>query len=359
MARYPRTIEKNIMMIGPYQYRVQIRKKGYSIATQTFEAFDDALAYRDKILMDIRRGEYKSSVEAKHTTLGDVLQRYASEVVPKVTTEEKYARQLKSRLLKIKSYAIGDVALSELDVIHLQSFRDIRRSEGRKRKTLKEDLSEIKRVIEYARHEWHIYMPKGNPVDVKLLLLHIANDAKKRRPIKSEGLEAVLLKACSEYGDKHTLHDVVELGLKTGMRRGQLVHLLWENIYLDESIAYVVNKDRKTDNESLVGIPLSSAAVSVLKRVGVKPSGKVFCYTSPDTVTKAIARIRAKDEYKDIPDFEFITPHVLRHTVVHKLKKAGVSKEVAKLVTGHKTDQMYGHYGKLDASDIAGSVPDF
>ena len=143
------------------------------------------------------------------------------------------------------------------------------------------------------------------------------------------------------------------------MRGLPLVHLLRENIYLDESNAYDVNKDRQTDNESLEGIPLSSAAVSVVKRIGIKSSGKVFCYTSPDTVTKAIARIRSKDEYKHIPDFEFVTPQVLRHTVVYKLKRAGVSKEVAKLVTGHKTDQMYGHYGKLDASDVAGSIPDF
>jgi len=355
--KYPKTIDKNIMLVGPYQYRVQIRKKCYNIATETFETFDEALEYRDKILLDIRRGEHKSNTEAKHTTLGDLLLRYANEVAPRVSTEEKYARQLKSKLMKIKSYPIGDVLLSKLDVIHLQSFRDARRNEGRKRKTIKEDLSEINRVIKYAQHEWHIYMPHGNPVDVNLLLKHIANDAKRRKPIKSDDLEQKLLEACAEYGDKHSLHDIVEFGLKTGMRRGQLVKLLWENIYLDDHIAYIVNKDRKSDNEQLVGVPLTDAAISVLKRIGEKKEGRVFSYAHPDSVTKALARVRSK--HADIPDFEFITPHVLRHTVVYKLKKAHVSKEVAKLITGHKTDQMHALYGKLDAGDVAGTIDDF
>lgn len=79
---YPKSVDGNIIMVEPYQYGVQIRKIGYKIATETFETLDDAIKHRDNILSNIRRGEHKSTAEAKHITLGELLERYSNEVAP-------------------------------------------------------------------------------------------------------------------------------------------------------------------------------------------------------------------------------------------------------------------------------------
>lgn len=364
MAKCPYTVEKNIIMVGPFQYRVQIRKRGFKVPSETFETLDGAINNRDSILNSIREGTYKDASEAKHRTLGYFLGRYIDEVATKITTTDKYCRQLQSRLRCIKNREIGSVPMFELAGIHLRFYREQRKVEvspktGKtiSRKTLKEEFSEISRVIEYACLEWDLHLPSGNPVNVNVLMKHIANDAKQRQPIRSDDIEGKLLSACKEYGDKHTLYNLVDLGLRTGLRRTQLVELLWENIYIDEHIAHVKNKNEKRDGQPLVAVKLSAAAVTILNRIGFKTSGKVFFYTSPDTVTKAFGRIRKKDEFKDIPEFEFITPHTLRHTAVHRLKKAGTDRQQAKLVTGHQSDQMYAHYGKMTAHDID-SAPD-
>ncbi len=341
--------ERNLDYVGAFQYKATIRRRGFSTASKTFDDVDAACDWRNRKLHEMNSGQYVDERAAKTTTLASILKRYAKEVAPLITSREKYARQLSSKLHKIADRPIGDVLLAELAPAHLQAFRDERKQEVR-RKTLKEDLSEISRVIEYARFEWHLSMPQGNPVNVKLLLKHIPNDRVERKPIRSDSLIEKLLIACGKYGDGHSLKDLVELGLETGMRRTQLVELLWENIFLDEKIAYVINKDRRSDGQALVGIPLLPKAVDVLRRIGEKNSGKVFIYNDPSSVTKAMSRVRLRN--KDIPDFELITPHVLRHTMIHKMKKQGVPSEIAKVVTGHKTDQMHNHYGKLTAEDV-------
>jgi len=355
--KYPCTVDNCISLRGPYQYRVQIRRRGFKIDTMTFETIDEARLYRDKILSDINTGGYKSTNKAKHTSLRDLLIWYTSEIVPSLCVSNEYVKQLQSRILHINNYDVADIMLLDLQSKHLQYYRDARLKEGRKRKTIKEDLAEICRAINWGIDEYDINLPYGNPVDVKRLLKRLKNDAFVREPIRTEGLETILLKACSEYGDGHTLHDIVNLGLRTGMRRGQLVKLLWENIFLDDHIAKVINKNRKRDNIQLIDVVLSDAAVEVLKNIGEKKTGKVFCYTSPATVTKALERIRNKAEYKAIPDFELITPHILRHTAAFRLKQSGVSKDVAKLVTGHSSDSIFENYGKLQASDVAGKIP--
>jgi len=356
--KYPQTVDRMISLRGPYQYKIQIRKRGVETITATFETIEEARLFRDQKLLDIQIGTNRPTQKAQHMTLGELLELYAKEVVPSLCTNETSCRQLQSRIRYIKNYKVADVVMMKLNKGHLQLYRDVRlKIDTCRRKTVKEDLSEIRRVIDYAMDEEGINLPHGNPVNVRKLLKRVQNDAVERKAIRSADLEATLLKACSKYGDKHTLHDLVNLGLRTGMRRGQLVHLLWENIFLDESIALVINKNRKRDNKELIEVVLTKAAVEILSDIGEKRKGKVFCYTHPCTVTTALARIRAKPEYRKIPDFELITPHVLRHTAAFRLKGSGISNEMAMLVTGHKSYKVFDDYGKMKARDVVGKIP--
>jgi len=242
---------------------------------------------------------------------------------------------------------------------HFNAFRDQRRAETRlvkgkekhiSRKTIKDEESLMRRVLEYAEDEWAINLPKGNPVDVRRIMKHIPNDAVKKEAISSTDIEEQLLKACAEYGDGHSLKDLVELGLATGCRRGELVTLKWENIYLDERIMQVRNKDRRNDGNPYRHVPLNKRSMEVLNRIGVMSSGDVFIYTNADSVTKALSRVREKN--KNIPDFEFITPHTLRHTAVTRAQQKGLNPAQVQAMSGHKTTQMLDNYTHLRAEDV-------
>ncbi len=346
---------RGIRRIGFMQYRLQYRPKGFRPFDRVFRDIDQAIEMHSKLKAMYQSGLLEPT-EHFTATLKGLLQRYSDEVVPKISS---YPSREKSRLRKLCSYDIAKVLAHKLARQHFNAWRDIRRSETslRKgvekpisRKTIKDELSLIKRVLEYAEDEWAIELPKGNPIDVRRIMRRIENDKVEKKAIASPDIEAKLLEACAKYGDGHSLRDLVELGLATGCRRGELAGLCWENIFIDERIMRVRNKDRKHDGKQLRGVPLGPRALAVLKRIGIQDNGSVFIYTNPDSITKAMSRVRKK--HPDVPDFEFITPHSLRHTAITRQQKKGLSPAQVQAMSGHKTTQMLDNYTHLQAEDV-------
>ena len=68
---------------GPYQWQAQVRKKGHSSQTKTFETRAAAEQWAREIEYEMDRGIFVSRVEAESTTLGELLERYyLQEVTP-------------------------------------------------------------------------------------------------------------------------------------------------------------------------------------------------------------------------------------------------------------------------------------
>lgn len=352
-----RMIEKHrgIQYIGFMQYRLQYRPKGFKPFDKVFRDIDQAIEIQAKLKSMYQSGTLEPHT-FKRTSFGDLLKRYAEEVIPRVSS---YPNREKSRLQRLCSYEVAKVKVHKLSRQHFNAWRDVRRAEvpeHRKtaksisRKTIKEELSLMKRVLEHAEDEWEVELPKGNPIDVRRIMRLVENDKVARQAISNPDIESKLLDACSEYGDGHSLRDLVDLGLATGCRRGELTGLNWENVFVDERIMVVRNKDRKRDGKQFRRVPLGPRALSVLERIGIQDHGPVFIYTNPDSVTKAMARVR--ERHPDVPDFEFITPHVLRHTSITKAQKKGLMPAQVQAMSGHKTTQMLDNYTHLEAEDV-------
>jgi len=337
------------------QYRLEYRPKGYPRFDKVFRDIDQAMEIHAK-LKSMYKGGILEAAQHEDPSLADLLKRYSEEVIDKISS---YPSREKSRLNKLAEYDVAKMKIGKLTRQHFNAWRDIRRAEVRivkgqpkpiSRKTIKDELSLMRRVLEYAEDEWAVFLPKGNPIDVRRIMRRIENDKVKRQAIPSPDIETKLLEACTAYGDGHSLRDLVELGLVTGCRRGELVELDWKNVFIDERIMKVRNKDRKHDGKSLRDVPLGKRALAVLDRIGVAENGPVFIYTNPDSVTKALARVREK--HPDIPDFEFITPHALRHTSVTRLQKKGLTPAQVMAAHGHKTTQMLDNYSHVQAKDV-------
>jgi hypothetical protein len=70
---------------GLYQWEVRIRKKGQATTCKTFEIRADAERWAREIETEMDRGIYVSRGEAENTTLGEALDRYIQEHIPKLS----------------------------------------------------------------------------------------------------------------------------------------------------------------------------------------------------------------------------------------------------------------------------------
>ena len=93
---------------GPYQWRVQIRKKGFPPQTRTFGVRSEADAWARQIEGEMDRGLFVSRKEAENTTLSEALDRYEREVSSKKRSSNQdriYVRYWKKTGLAARNLA--------------------------------------------------------------------------------------------------------------------------------------------------------------------------------------------------------------------------------------------------------------
>lgn len=135
------------------------------------------------------------------------------------------------------------------------------------------------------------------------------------------------------------LKDMAEFALLTGLRQKNVTHLEWSQVDLKRKTAWI-HADQAKAGEP-IGVPLSPAAVAVLKR---QPRGQwVFPYEGhpmkqvKGAWKKALARAKLKG----------VTWHTLRHTWASWHTMAGTPIPVLKELGAWKTLSMVSRYSHL------------
>jgi integrase len=150
-----------------------------------------------------------------------------------------------------------------------------------------------------------------------------------------------LLAACSEH-----LVPMVTLAYQTGMRKGEILGLRWDQLNLTEKVIRLDAKDTKTNTAREV--PLNDELAEMLRRLPrVLGCLKVFT-TRGKPIGEMKTAFNAACRRAGIQDFRF---HDLRHCAVTNLRKAGVAQNVIMSISGHKTDSMLRRYDKVDRED--------
>lgn len=141
----------------------------------------------------------------------------------------------------------------------------------------------------------------------------------------------------------------IALLLETGMRRGEMLGLMWSDINLSEG-TYSVNRSladvrgkgvviRPPKKDSYRTNPLSEAASAIL--MGVPREGlylfpnKLGNLQSPNAWSKRMASFMRR-ACKLRPDIPMVTAHELRHTYGTKLRRDGVDIYTIAKVLGHR-----------------------
>ncbi len=327
---------------GPYQWHVQVRRKGYPIQTRTFRYKAEAEKWARDVESEMDRGIYIDRSAAEQTTFYDVLIRYRDEVVP----EHRGAEVEKIRIdALVKDRDLVSVKMAALTSRLIAEWRDRRLKSGVKGSTVNRELNIISAAINTARKEWGVHL--DNPV---ALIRRPQNGAARDRRL-NDGEENILLAALEVSPRKNGplagmqnvyIRPLVLLALETAMRRGEMLSLLWANIDSKRSLAYLPT----TKNGDARTVPLSSLALSVLREMPRSIDGRVFPI-SDDAVKKAFVRACKR---AGIEDLHF---HDLRHEATSRLAERLPNLVELAAVTGHKDLRMLKRYYHPRAEDLA------
>lgn len=212
--------------------------------------------------------------------------------------------------------------------------------------TTNRDLNLLSHVINVARKEWGIYIE--NPIT--MIRRPSENRSRCRRLSNDEESRLLSALESSERDEQGRftgpqniwLKPIVILAIETAMRRGEILSLRWEHVYLQERYVRLLD----TKNGERRDVPLSSKAVIVLQNLPRQISGEVFP-TSAEALKKAFTRAVGRAEIKD---FRF---HDLRHEATSRLAEKLDNVLELSAVTGHKSLNMLHRYYHPKASSLA------
>jgi integrase len=174
---------------------------------------------------------------------------------------------------------------------------------------------------------------KENPVKrVKML----KENNKRLRYLEKEECE-VLIKTCALH-----IQPIVITALNTGMRKGEILSLKWENVDLKRDIIYVLD----TKNGEKREIPINRKLKETLSDIKLNPKGPyVFCkdYNGAPYQEVKTGFANAMKMCK-IENFRF---HDLRHTFASHLVMAGIDLNTVRELLGHKSLAMTLRYSHL------------
>ncbi|AWN43377.1 site-specific integrase [Methylobacterium durans] len=168
------------------------------------------------------------------------------------------------------------------------------------------------------------------------------SDARSRRLEPGEWEQ--LREACRRSRNPHVLY-MVEFGLETAMRRGEVLGVRWGDINLTRRTLHIP----RTKNGHERTIPLTGRALAILsqRRPAVAPADALVFPTTEDAVKMAWRRIMMR---APLPDFRY---HDLRHEAVSRFFEMGLSIPEVALISGHRDTRMLMRYTHLRPEALA------
>lgn len=323
------------------QWEAQIRKQGWPALSKTLPTKAQAQQWAQATESEMARAAFVDQRPLNHLTLADLLERYAQEVTPSKKSHE-------TELYRIRAFLrdpLAQTKLPELTGRRISLWRDQRLGvvSGT---TTNRDLNLLSHIFNVARKEWDI--PLVNPVANVRRPRNNRGRERRLSPKEESCLLNALKPAPRDAGGQFTgpqnpwMLPLVVLALETAMRRGELLKLTWEQVFLEERYVRLLDTKNGTSRD----VPLSSRARALLSALPQHPTGKVFPI-SENAVKLAFTRAVRRAGLKD---FHF---HDLRHEATTRLSEKLDNVLELSAVTGHKTLSMLKRYYHPKASRLA------
>src|SRR4051812_32660033 len=232
------------------RWQAQVRRRGVPPRAKSFDKRSDAERWARELEAEAdRSGWVADSRMAEKMTLGELLERYLKEITPTKRSASSEAPRLKALMARDISYA----KLAKLTSSDLAAYRDYRLKSVAPATVVRE-LNTLSHAIDIAQREWGLWLPR-NPV--KMVRRPSVPQGRKRR--LEAGEEQRLLHAC-DGGRTPLMKPLIIIAIETGMRRGEMLALLWRNIDFERRTAHLP----MTKNGDSRDVPLSRRATQTL-----------------------------------------------------------------------------------------------
>lgn len=341
------SIETVPLKNGGVSYRAHVRMKGHKKQSQNFLRLTDAKAWARNTEAAIFEGRHFKTSEAKHHTVGEVVERYI----------EKVKRENPQRLTDVEPMlrwwvdALNDCLLSELSKARVTEAIDrlCQKKMFRRDKHTDEcyeDTISLSRVNRYmfamskactvATDEWE-WMEENPFLKIKKF-----KEPRGRVRYLSEQERESLLKACQESWYPH-LYLIAVLGISTGCRRSEIMGLEWKDIDFERG-QFVLHNTKNGERRT---IPLVGRALELMqahRKVRRMDSFYVFPSVKGDKPYEIKKPWLSAVKDSGVRDFRF---HDLRHCAASYLAMSGATTYEIAETLGHKTLHMVKRYAHL------------
>jgi integrase len=294
-----------------------------------------------KIRHELATGVWFQRSEGDSRLFKDVWAKYLVEdAQDKAPATVSRAKQCEKHLIPF----FGEMTLNQITPADLSAYRAMRRAAGVKTATAIKELQFVRRVFTLCKRNWK-YIRQSPFEDFEMP----ADDTRRVRFLEPGQFDR-LVEACPAW-----LQPIVLLARYTGMRKGNVLGLTWNQVDLENR---VINLDR-TKNGDRLSLPLTETAYLTLverKQVNRKNLDCPFVFHrdgmpySPNQVSMSFRRACKRAR---IPDFRF---HDLRHDFASTLVRNGTDLYRVQHLLGHKDSRMTQRYAHLQVEDLRKAV---
>jgi len=244
---------------------------------------------------------------------------------------ERHAKQSKRSwkrdegTLRIVNPYFGSKALDQVTNWDIQRYKS-ERAKACTKATVNRDLALLKHMFSSAV-SWEL-LEKNPTAGIKLY-----REEQTVLRVLTFDEETRLFAAAAPH-----LRPIIAIALNTGMRRGELLSLKWEQVDLRRGIITV----SKSKSGKVRDIPINKPARQALFELHTRRSGPVFSFRG-NPIASVTKSFNTATRSAEIENFRF---HDLRHTFATRLVEAGVDLPTVKELMGHSnitTTMRYAH----------------
>lgn len=322
---------------GRHQMIVEVYRNGRRFfKSKTFNSKRAAFDWEKKFLYEIDSG-LVTKESLKKRRLSDAIQKYASIVLPHKPKNAKNVTQH----LKWWETQIGSLALTEITPAVLAECRDRLLTEVgpagkvRKSNTVIRYIASLSVVFEYCVKEW--MWLAHNPVRS---IKKPKTGAGKTRFFSHEEIQKIT-DLCRK-SDSPFLLPIFIVALHSGMRRGEVLSLKWENLdFKNKEICLPMTKNGEPRD-----IPMTEEVLDTLSTLfqskQISLSGLIF--HSPTNPNRPISIRSAWERVLQKGGIQNATFHTIRHTACSYLAQLGIPRILIARIVGHKDSRTTDRY---------------
>jgi integrase len=305
-------------------YRDMDGKRVQKVAPLAITKEDAALALQGEVRRTLC-GAYGAKDQGQQTGL----KGFVSTFIENYSKVNKRSwKDDKCRLQKLSDF-FGDVMLSEVTPFDIERFKSSSLSRGLSKSTVNRYLAILRRMLNVAISWGQL---KDNPV--RQVKFYSEKDNLKERILSPEE-EARLLGNSPEH-----LAPVLVVALNTGMRRGEILGLKWEQIDLQAREIKIV----RTKSGKPRVVDINSVLFDLLRTLERRGKNERGVFLNPKTgkpYGKLQKSFRTACNKSGIKNLRF---HDLRHTFASRLVERGADIIRVKELLGHSTVRITERY---------------